>query len=248
MIVVGLSSPSPSYWYMEKGSRLILAPKSSNAFSTQVPPMLTKIVEHRRSLYFTGVLHSMMALTCLVKKAFLFTLKPLFTVHRSFKNFAYVGTCLIMSRRGLLTFTYRSTSKISVWLTEFFLFRSAYGKGWGTLCFTPFPVDSSSSSGSTTVGAFLAGSRTIGLSFVPLLNVTSTLTSSILALESLAEPISCIPLGFCCVWEGNFPFSRPCCWLDNLEMELCNLSYLLEILECMLFNFLSSELSTVSIF
>ena len=114
--------------------------------------------------------------------------------------------------------------------------------------FTSSFAGCSSSSGLTTVGAFLAGSGTAGLSSVPLLNVTTALTSSILALGSLAEPISCIPLGFCCVWEGNFPFSGPYCWLDNLEMELCKLSYLLEISECMLSNFLLSELSTVSIF
>ena len=129
----------------------------------------------------------------------------------------------------MLTFTFRSTSKFSIWLTEFFLSRSACGKEGGTLCLTFSPAGFSSSSGSTTVGAFFAGSRTTGLSSVPLLNVTTALTSSILALGSLAEPISCIPLGFCCVWEGNFPFSRPCYWLDNLEMELCKLSYLLEI-------------------
>ena len=100
----------------------------------------------------------------------------------------------------------------------------------GTLCFTSSPTARcSSSGGSTTVGAFLVGSGTAGLSSVPLLKVTTALTSSILALGSLAEPISCIPLGFCCVWEGNFPFSGPCCWLDNLEMELCKLSYLVEI-------------------
>ena len=120
----------------------------------------------------------------------------------------------------MLTFTCRSTSKISVWLTEFFLFRSAYGKGGGTLCFTSSPASCSNSSGSTTKGAFLAGSGTAGLSSLPLLNVTTALTSSILTLGSLAEPISCIPLGFYCVWEGNFPFSGPCCWLDNLEKEL----------------------------
>ena len=142
----------------------------------------------------------MIALTCSVKKAFLLTLKPLFTVHKSFKNFAYVGTCLIISRRGMLTFTCRSTSKISVWLTEFFLFRSAYGKGGCTLFFTSSPTAGcSSSGGSTTVGAFLVGSRTAGLSSLPLLKVTIALTSSILALGSLAEPISCLPLGFCCV-------------------------------------------------
>ena len=144
----------------------------------------------------------------------------------------------------MLTFTYHSTSKISVWLTDFFLFRSACGKGGDTLCFTSSPAGGSSSSGSTTVRAFLAGSETAGLSSVPLLNVTTALTSSILALGSLGEPISCIPLGFCCVWEGNFPFSGPCCWLDNLEMELFKLSYLLEISECILSNFLLSELST----
>ena len=148
----------------------------------------------------------------------------------------------------MLTFTCRSTSKISVWLTEFFFFQSACGKGGGTLCFTSSPTGCSSSSGSTTVGAILAGSGTTGLSSIPLLKVTTTLTSSILALGSLEEPISCIPLGFCCVWEGICPFSGPCYWLDNLEMELCKFSYLLEISECMLSNFLLSELSTVSIF
>ena len=105
----------------------------------------------------------------------------------------------------MLTFTCRSTSKITVWLTDFFLFRSSYGKGWGTLCFTYSHAGCSSSSGSTIVGAFLVGSGTAGLSSLPLLNITTALTSSIPALGSLAEPISCIPLGFCFVWEGNFP-------------------------------------------
>ena len=148
----------------------------------------------------------------------------------------------------MLTFTFRSTSKILVLLTEFFLFQSACGKGVGTQCFTSSPAGCSSSGGSTTVGAFVAGSRTTGLGSVPLLKVTTALTSSILALGSMAKPISCIPLRFCYVWERNFTFSGLCCWLDNLEMELFKLSYLLEISKCMLSNFLFSELSTVSIF
>ena len=85
---VGFSSPKPNCLYMEYGRRFTLAPKSISAFSTLMPPILTKIVGHPGSLYFTGVLHSMIALTCSVKKAFLFTLRPLFTVHKSFKNFA----------------------------------------------------------------------------------------------------------------------------------------------------------------
>ena len=91
------------------------------------------------------------------------------------------------------------------------------------------------------MGAVLVGVRTAGFSSLPLLKVTTALPSSILAFGSLAEPISCTPLGFCYVWEGNFPFSEPCCWLDNLVMEVCNS-------ECMLSIFLLSELSTLSIF
>ena len=59
------------------------------------------------------------------------------------------------------------------------------------------------------MGAFLVGSGTAGLSSLPLLKVTTSLTSSILALGSLAEPISCIPLGFCCVWKGISLFQDP---------------------------------------
>ena len=103
----------------------------------------------------------------------------------------HVGTCLIMSRRGMLTFTCRSTSKISVWLTEFFLFLCACGKGGGTLCFTSSPVAGySSSSGLATLRAVLVGVGTAGLRSLPLLKVTTALTSSILAFGSLAEPIS----------------------------------------------------------
>ena len=97
------------------------------------------------------------------------------------------------------------------------------------MCFTSSLAGGSSSIGSTTVGASLVGSRTVGRSSLPLMNVTTALTSLILALGSMVEPISCIPLGFCYVWEGNFSFLGPCCWLHNLEMELCKFSYLLEI-------------------
>ena len=41
---VGFSYPKPSCLYMEYDSRFTLAPKSSSAFSTQVPLILTEIV------------------------------------------------------------------------------------------------------------------------------------------------------------------------------------------------------------
>ena len=40
------------------------------------------------------------------------------------------------------------------------------------------------------MGADLAGAGTVGLSSLPLLNVTTTLTSSILIFASLVEPTS----------------------------------------------------------
>ena len=86
------------------------------------------------SLYFTGDLHCMMTLTCSVKKAFLFTFNPLFTVHRSFKSFAYVGTCLIISSKGILTFTCLNTSRISYALLIPFFPCKAWRK-CGGVCF-----------------------------------------------------------------------------------------------------------------
>ena len=60
--------------------------------------------------------------------------------------------------------------------------------------------------------SFLVSSAILGIGcsiYFPLLKVMITFTSSILALRSVTGPISCIPLGFFCVWEGNFPFQDP---------------------------------------
>ena len=54
---VGFSSPKPNCFYIEYGSRLTLAPKSSSVLSIQVPLMLTEMVGDPGSLYFTMVLH-----------------------------------------------------------------------------------------------------------------------------------------------------------------------------------------------
>ena len=94
----------------------------------------------------------------------------------------------------MLTFTCRKTSNISVWLMEFFFFRRACEKGGGILVFTSsLFAGCSSSGGSATVGAVLARARTTGLSYLPLLKVTTALTSLILTFGSLVEPISCTP-------------------------------------------------------
>ena len=76
-----------------------------------------------------------MELTCYVRKAFLSMPNTFLTVHRSFRNFAYVGTCLIMSRMGMLTFTCLSTSRMPACSDAFFLPLSAWGNGGGILLF-----------------------------------------------------------------------------------------------------------------
>ncbi|XP_070662278.1 uncharacterized protein [Malus domestica] len=47
----------------------------------------------------------------------------------SFKNLAYLGTCLIASRRGILTCTFLNVSRMSFSLSSFFVFMSIRGKG-----------------------------------------------------------------------------------------------------------------------
>ena len=78
-----------------------------------------------------------------------------------------------MSRRGILTFTCRKTSSISVWLTELFFLWRACGNGGGTLIFTSsLLADCSSCGGSATLGADSTRAGTAGLSSLPLLKVT----------------------------------------------------------------------------
>ena len=225
MGVPGVSVRTPQSGRVGLGgrySRCTLAPKSTSAFSTLVPPIFTEMVRQLGSWYFTGVLHWMITLTCSVRKAFLSTFNPLFIVHRSFKNLAYVGTCLIMSRRGVLTFTCLSTSNISAWLMAFFLAFSTCGKGGGVLFFTAFSlITSSSGSGSFTSWPSFVGLGTGCLTSLPLLIVITSLTSSILGFCSLEELNSCTPMRLGYVWEGNFPFSCTCSWLVNLEIEHC---------------------------
>ena len=141
-----------------------------------------------------------MALTCSIRKAFLSTYNPLFTVHRSFKNLAYVGTCLIMSSRGMLTVTCLSTSNIPAWLMAFFLAFNACEKCGVVLFFTRFSlITSSYDSASFASWPSSAGLETGCLTSLPLLKVITALTSSILRFGSLEELNPCTPLRLGCV-------------------------------------------------
>ena len=140
----------------------------------------------------------------------------------------------------MLTFTCLSPSNIYVWLMAFFLFLSSCGKGGGVLLFIVSLFGASSSgSGSTTLGYSTTGLGADGLTSLPLLKVTTAFTSSILGFGSLAELNSCTPLGFGCVWDGNSPFLRTCCWLVNLETEYCRSSIFFVEYAFQCFDFLS---------
>ena len=46
------------------------------------------------------------------KECLFFYVQTFFTIHKFFRNSVYVGTCLIISRRGMLTMTCLSTLRI----------------------------------------------------------------------------------------------------------------------------------------
>src|SRR3954467_10863421 len=55
-------------------------------------------------------------------------------IHKSFRNFAYLGTCLITSRSGMFTATFLNIYKISLSLSLssiLLFFRTLCGKGTG---------------------------------------------------------------------------------------------------------------------
>ena len=78
---------------MKKGSKLILASRSSSARFMVVCPMIHEMVELLGSLYFTGMGSVNNSLILDVRKTFLEIFVFLFLVHMSFRNLAYDGTC-----------------------------------------------------------------------------------------------------------------------------------------------------------
>ena len=75
---VRLSSPNPSCWYTEKGSKLILASKSRSARLIFVCPIVQVMVGQLRSLYLTGIEPDGTSLMLVYKKNLLGTLVFLF--------------------------------------------------------------------------------------------------------------------------------------------------------------------------
>jgi len=111
---VGRSSPNPSCWYTERGSKLILAPRSRSAQLISVCPMVQEIVGHSGSLYLTGMGPDRSLLMLVAKNTFYGTFIFLFLVHISFRNLAYAETYWLASRRDTLNLTLLNSSIFSM--------------------------------------------------------------------------------------------------------------------------------------
>jgi len=75
---------------MEKGSKLILAPKSNSALLMLVCPIVQAMVGQLGSLYLTGMGSDNGSLMLIARKTFFGTLIFCYLV---LKNLAYNGTC-----------------------------------------------------------------------------------------------------------------------------------------------------------
>ncbi|KAK9698548.1 hypothetical protein RND81_08G112200 [Saponaria officinalis] len=85
----------------------------------------------------------------------------LLLVHSSFKNFAYLGTCLIASSRGMFTSTFLNVSKISLSRVSLLALANLEGKGGAVLKISSSMLDLfciSSLSGSLVLGVCLSWS------------------------------------------------------------------------------------------
>ena len=130
------------------GEDLILASKSHNIFLMVRSPMTQDIIGIPGSLSLDEVICWKIELACSVKWTFLgvCALVLHFWVHRYLRNLLYVGTCLIASRRGKLTYTCLNNSSI-LFIFILFLSKGKEGSkalGYGTL-----------GAGDGSVGSFL---------------------------------------------------------------------------------------------
>ena len=89
--LVGRRSPSPSCWYTEKGSRLILPPRSSKALFVVVCPMIREMVRLPGFLYFTGMGPVSNSLMFDVRKTFFGTFIFLFLLLKVHLEGGWIG-------------------------------------------------------------------------------------------------------------------------------------------------------------
>ena len=119
---------------------LIEAPRSSMTSVKVQSPMVQGIVKVQGSFHFCGKVHGVMAATLLLyisAETFMpiitysFPVNFLLWMHKSFKNFAYFGICLMASKKGILTSTLLKVSRRSESSSTFFARIDLEGKGRG---------------------------------------------------------------------------------------------------------------------
>ena len=207
------------------------APKSSKAWVNCWCPMVQRMVKVSGSLHLGGRLGWIKAETFLLILTFSVPFSFLLWVHITFKNLAYLGICLIASKRGIFTSTFWKVSII-------FLSKSVsticlgciirLGKGRGMLeanfcecslfCCTEFSINcwfdlvfclavvGSFAVESATASEFAAELEFAAESMVEFGIICCT--GPLICLPLRKAIALTLPLGFGVVWEGNWP--EPC--------------------------------------
>ena len=133
--LVGCRGPRERDLKIDRGITFIEAPRSSIAFSNLFLPMMQGTQNILGSLHFSGIKGTNLPINAdtflpMLILSFFFSL--LLCVHNSFKNFAYMGICLMASNRGMFISTFLNVSKISLSTSSiFFIGMPLWGNGRG---------------------------------------------------------------------------------------------------------------------
>ena len=141
-------------------------------------------------------------------------------VQSSLRNFAYIGTCLIMSSKGMYTWTLWKVSRISFSLSSFLDLENWLGndKAGITGCTSVLSIFLGGSP--TSIGE-VASSTISGRSLFLLSSILSSATllwTSSNCLPHLSVIALTFSFGFITIWEGSFPDPSA----SNLPIVLAN--------------------------
>jgi len=128
---VSCNGPRDRELKIDKGMTLIEAPKSSIAFSNLLLHIMQGTQNVPRSLHFSRIWGTDLPINVDMFLPMLILSLPfslLLCVHSSLKNFAYLGICLMASKRGTFTSTFLNISRISLSTSSIFMLGIALAK------------------------------------------------------------------------------------------------------------------------
>ena len=177
--------------------------------------MIHGIVNVLGSLHFWDNLHWIIVDTFFPTLRTSLPFSFLFDVQRSFRNLAYLGTCLIASRRGIFTSTFWKVSSNSFSNSSFFDLFLLLGKGRRIQSVEVLDLDFDYSSGGCSIVLLFSA-------FDSTLSFGITSDGFWIRLSTFFSLLKLIALAFShgliIVWEGSFPDP----WASNLSIDVAN--------------------------